>query len=175
MSDAAQETAPPSPAPAPQTYGDKLSQLQGAGFSGAEIGQWQANTGGKLLAAGFNQDEVNNYLGVKTPDMSGVHKMATDNMQSGQGETQEGGQQPPKTFQDVLHQALGVPVTTPMGPADGPLPANLRTHLADAYREGTADNAGDFMSSVVPYVSGLTNNFLLSHPGYLRFRTGRLA
>lgn len=49
------------------SYQDQVTQMQGAGFSGPEIQGWSDNQAVKLRQAGFNQDEVDSYQGMKAP------------------------------------------------------------------------------------------------------------
>jgi len=54
----------------------KIQGLTQAGFSTDEINQYRDQVSGQMNAAGFHQEEINNYWGVKTPDPSGVQDIA---------------------------------------------------------------------------------------------------
>jgi hypothetical protein len=49
---------------------EEENSLQQAGFSPSEIDSWKADTRGQLEGAGFNGQEVDDYFGVKTPDLA---------------------------------------------------------------------------------------------------------
>ena len=49
------------------SYQAQVSKLKSAGFSGQDIQNWSDNQAVKLRQAGFSQDEVDAYQGMKTP------------------------------------------------------------------------------------------------------------
>lgn len=49
------------------SYQDNVSQMHDAGFSGQEVQNWSDNQAVQLRQAGFNQDEVDSYQGMKAP------------------------------------------------------------------------------------------------------------
>lgn len=77
--------------------GATIDELSQAGFSPAEIETWKSQTRGNLQDAGFKQAEIDDYFGVKSPDMSGVKevfKANTEKRRQAQAAKQEGAQSP---------------------------------------------------------------------------------
>lgn len=61
----------------PQTPGEaRLSALQAGGFTSDDVSAYQTRVSAQMSSAGFRQDEINNYWGIKTPDTTGVEQMA---------------------------------------------------------------------------------------------------
>src|SRR3990167_8097233 len=56
----------------------ELEQLRKAGFSGAELTQYEAQQRRQLSGAGFSETEINDYFGVKDLDMSRVQQHFDD-------------------------------------------------------------------------------------------------
>lgn len=105
---------------------------------------------------GNSWDAVSTPVAPKLPDTSGVSEMATKNLSS----TSEGdGSQQPQTPEQRLNQAAGIPVTSALSGSKDvpPLSADMRGHLVDSYKNGTADNAADFMQSALPAIAATTN------------------
>lgn len=84
----------------------------------------------------------------KLPDMSAVRTTANDNLKITEGEKEPENEQ----FGPRLDRAAGFPVTSAVGAKDNDvsLSPQMRGHLADAYKNKTATDAGDFMQSAVP-------------------------
>lgn len=160
-----QDNAPPPPAqtaPAPSDFQTRIGKLQQAGFNDQEVKDWTVKKGGQLLSAGFSQDEVNNYVGIKQPDMSGVQQMARDNLAKQNAvETPAEGEKaaepkPPPTFAQNLDAGMGMPVSSMIG-SENEIPASLspdvRKHLMNCYAKNTANDFGDFMQCALPHVA----------------------
>lgn len=54
----------------------RLNALSQGGFSSDEVNQYRDRVSGQMNAAGFSQEEIQNYWGIKTPKMDGVHEIA---------------------------------------------------------------------------------------------------
>ena len=54
---------------------DKENSLREAGFTDSEIESWRAQTANDLTNAGFHSQEIDDYFGVKNPDMTAVKDM----------------------------------------------------------------------------------------------------
>lgn len=105
------------------------------------------------------------YSSPKLPDMSGVQKMAQDNLVANDNkeESDNGEIKAPQTSTQRLDTAIGMPVNNLLNPDDdAPLPSPIRKNLTKAYANNTAVDAGDFMQtmlhSVVPIIAGAVHN-----------------
>ncbi len=135
--------------------------LKDAGFPDSAVSDWKATTAATLMKAGFPSKAAYGYVGMPQFNPNGVQDMAQKNLQG--GPQAEGDQTQPKTFQDTMDQALGMPASELVTGTNGkPLPAPMRAQMMAAYRNGTATTPGDFVSSSTPYISGIANNALLS-------------
>lgn len=143
--------------PVKNLFQSKLTQLQNAGFNQSEIQDWTNKTSGKLLSAGYSPEEINDYMGLKTPDMSGVQntiqKNLVSNQQSENPETAQDKQ--PPSFSESLDKGFGMPVSKMMAASvpdfsQKTLPPDIRAHLANCYLKGTANDFADFMQCAVP-------------------------
>lgn len=85
----------------------------------------------------------------KMPDMSGVQRMAQDNLAANDNkETDE--VKPPQTPAERLNTAIGHPVQSLLNPDDNiPIPGNARRELTRAYANSSATDAGDFWQSAL--------------------------
>lgn len=61
---------------------EKENTLREAGFNGDEIAKWQSDTRAELSNAGFSGKEVNEYFGIKEPDMSPIKKVFEENFKA---------------------------------------------------------------------------------------------
>lgn len=98
---------------------------------------------------------VGTAMSPKMPDMSAVRTTANDNLKIPEGEeTPENEQFGPK-----LDRAAGMPVTSALGSKDNDVSftPQMRGHLADAYKNKSAVDAGDFMQSAVPSIAASAN------------------
>lgn len=109
---------------------------------------------GSQLPPGFTPDPAPNAM----PDMSGIHAMATKNMQppekgeiseAASGEEKEA--PPPPPFSAKLDQAVGMQVSGALGNPknNATLTPDIRGHLMDSYGKGTSTSLDDFMHSVL--------------------------
>jgi len=109
----------------------------------------------------------------KFPDSTPVQNMAQQNLAAKNAPGEDGQPPPQMTPSQKLDTGLGMPVSQMLksGPSDEQqLPADMRGHLMDAYRSGTAATAGDYMQSVLPSVARSTSTSLLDNT---LERTGR--
>jgi len=63
------------------TAAASIDELQQAGFGAEEIDAWKSETRGQLESAGFSQGEIDNYFGIKNPDMSAVKQVFDSNFE----------------------------------------------------------------------------------------------
>lgn len=96
--------------PVQNTFQYKLSKLKEAGVPDSELQAYTVRTGAKLSAAGVPQDQVNEYIGNKLPDMNGVQKMMQDNLSKAQ-ETDENGEKKPLSLEQALDAGWGTSIT----------------------------------------------------------------
>lgn len=89
----------------------------------------------------------------KLPDLSGVQNTVQQNLskqQEGEGEVKT------QTTQQKLDTAAGMPVSSQLNGSGAPLSPEMRAHLVDSYKAGTASNGGDFMqSALLPIAMGV--------------------
>lgn len=153
-------TAPPQQAASNQNAAPnlgKIEQLSRAGFSDQEVNDFAKNKGSTLLSAGFSQQEVNDYLGVKAPDMAPVRQMVQKNLTEPKVESPEGEEGTEKkepeaqpSFSQSLDTGMGMPVSKILSGGDAPMSPDMRGHLMNAYANGHAMDAADFMQSAIP-------------------------
>ena len=83
----------------------------------------------------------------KFPDTAPIQKMVTDNLAKQPSPT-EG--EVPQTGVQNLDIGTGLPLSTGLKGGINELPADYREQLIQAYKNGTATSAGDYMQSVLP-------------------------
>lgn len=67
----------------------ELNKLREAGFSDTEINSWRQETQTELFDAGFTQKEIDDYFGVKEPDMGPTREYFKANLEKHQAEKAE--------------------------------------------------------------------------------------
>lgn len=85
----------------------------------------------------------------KLPDTTGIQQTAQSNLQSDSDNTQ------PQSFNAQMDKGMNMPVSAALkgGDQNTPLPPDIRGHLVDSYKNGTSQDAGDFMQSALPAVA----------------------
>jgi hypothetical protein len=81
------------------------------------------------------------------PDTAPVTAMVQQNLAAQPAPTDNA---QPQTDAQKIDTGLGFPATTALKGGDGTLPPDQRTGLVQAYKNGTASTAGDYMQSVLP-------------------------
>lgn len=95
----------------------------------------------------------------KLPDLSGVQKLAQDNLSVvSEKTTDDGSQKIPQTQSQRLDVSAGMPVSNTLKGNPTPLNEDTRTHLIGAYKDGTATNAADFMQSALPAIANTASS-----------------
>jgi hypothetical protein len=105
----------------------------------------------------------------QVPDMSGVQKTAQQNMMpEAPKEGEEVKPNPPQSPSQQLDKAMGFSVSSTLKGENQttPLPAPMREHLINAYKDGSTQGPGDFFQSALlataPIAVGVMNQ--LEHP-----------
>jgi ppGpp synthetase/RelA/SpoT-type nucleotidyltranferase len=91
----------------------------------------------------------------KVPDMSGVQKVAQDNLAANDNKNAGDEPKPPQTPAQQLDTAVGMPVTTALKGA--PLSPEDRVHLINHYDAGTASSVSDYMQNALPAKAAVTS------------------
>lgn len=83
-------------------WAEELSELRAAGFTDDEIAMEGSRLREEMTASGFNQKEVDDYFGIKEPDMAPVKQLIEKNMQAAnQAQPKEA-----RTFLETLEAGL---------------------------------------------------------------------
>jgi hypothetical protein len=90
---------------------DKENEYRRAGFSDEEIANWRAKTEREYLDAGFSGKEVDDYFGVKKPNLDPVKKVFEENLKAHNETLKEKGPntdptKPPKNEVDSWYEAI---------------------------------------------------------------------
>lgn len=103
-------------------------------------------------SGGGGWDAVSKPVAAAIPDMTGVHTMAMQNLQAQpENETAPNPDAPPPTFGQQMDKGAGFPVSATLNSqkAQPELPEDVRGHMMNAYKNGTATDAPDFMHSFI--------------------------
>lgn len=110
---------------------EKEQALRDGGFTADEVQQWKDQTANDLSNAGFSGQEVNEYFGVKEPNMAPMKSFVTDNLKK----LQEG-RTPANNAAENLPGAVPVPLTPQPEAKDSQGKTHEALGLIDAIEAG---------------------------------------
>jgi len=134
---------------------ERVKNMQAAGFSSAEISQWEEEERKTLSSAGFSQQEVDEYFsGVKPFDPKPLQEYVGKNIAEAKAATQGEGVEKPFEWQDALDAGFGTSVTglAYRAKLPEPLPQDASTLESIAYGVGMA--GGDLPFTIMGFLAG---------------------
>lgn len=146
----------------------QLDSLKGAGFTDSELSAYQADHTKSLLDAGFSQQEVSSYWGVKQFDDSGLKQ----HFKQGLG-TVKGEEGKPLTFGDYLDAGWQMSVTglikrhklpDTLAPEDAPMWGRIAQNVAQVAGDLPAMLGGAFLGREVGTVVGAAGGAVAGGP-----------
>jgi hypothetical protein len=133
----------------------ELQQLEAGGFSPDEISAWQAETEETLRGGGFSNKEIDEYFGVKNPDMASTETYLKENLSK--FKTEQAEKTNPQDANDLITAIeagleMSVSGLVLTGKPDTLLPENAPMYMRIASQIGTL--AGDAPAMVAGFMAG---------------------